>query len=302
MIDVKIDYQKLQVPTYKDPYSRIPHYTNNEKDPFICTASFKPEYIEKMKDSEELPSRTKENMLPAFFVYESDTLSLNQQFRKCQAILSDPKFENRIFSQTFSGSKSIHTLVFIDPEYRKDIAEDFKYYWAYLGKYIFGDVSFLDEACASIGRLSRNPNGVRDDGTVQECYYFNPNATLKNWGMEKTIANHKSALNEQRIEAEEREKRCTILFTNNKEDELEKLKNMYNKGNRSEAFNLAYDVIVNHECPKGANYVSACAALKGCGFSAELAKEMLRIASAAHPTNISRRNVELTVNRIYSTQ
>ena len=49
MLEVKIDYQKLQVPTYSDQYSRIPHYTDNEKDMFICTAVFRKDYMEKFK-------------------------------------------------------------------------------------------------------------------------------------------------------------------------------------------------------------------------------------------------------------
>ena len=301
MIDVKIDYQKLQVPTYSDQYSRVPHYVDNEQDMFICTAIFTKEYMEKLKDSNELPSRSKDNMLPAFFVYESDTLPLRQQLKMAADIRSNPSLANRVFSQTFSGSKSVHTLVFIDPEYRKDIAEDFKYYWALIGRAIFGNIECLDEACATIGRLSRNPNGIRDNGTLQECYYYNPNATLKNWTLEDKIEEHKIKLNSDRIKKQEELLRETRIFINSKEDEMKKLEWMYNNGSRSEAFTLACEVIINHNCPKGANYVGACAALKGCGFSKELAKEMLKIASDAHPTNISRRNVDSTVSRIYST-
>lgn len=301
MIDVKINYQKLQVPTYSDQYSRVPHYVDNEQDMFICTAIFTKEYMEKLKDSNELPSRSKDNMLPAFFVYESDTLPLRQQLKIAADIRSNPSLANRVFSQTFSGSKSVHTLVFIDPEYRKDIAEDFKYYWALIGRAIFGNIECLDEACATIGRLSRNPNGIRDNGTLQECYYYNPNATLKNWTLEDKIEEHKIKLNSDRIKKQEELLRETRIFINSKEDEMKKLEWMYNNGSRSEAFILACEVIINHNCPKGADYIGACAALKGCGFSKELAKEMLKIASDAHPTNISRRNVDNTVSRIYST-
>ena len=301
MIDVKINYQKLQVPTYSDQYSRVPHYVDNEQDMFICTAIFTKEYMEKLKDSNELPSRSKDNMLPAFFVYESDTLPLRQQLKMAADIRSNPSLANRVFSQTFSGSKSVHTLVFIDPAYRKDIAEDFKYYWALIGRAIFGNIECLDEACATIGRLSRNPNGIRDNGTLQECYYYNPNATLKNWTLEDKIEEHKIKLNSDRIKKQEELLRETRIFINSKEDEMKKLEWMYNNGSRSEAFILACEVIINHNCPKGADYIGACAALKGCGFSKELAKEMLKIASDAHPTNISRRNVDSTVSRIYST-
>lgn len=301
MLEVKIDYQKLQVPTYSDQYSRIPHYTDNERDMFICTATFKKEYMEKLKDSKELPSRSKDNMLPAFFVYESDTIPLRQQLRKAAEIRTDPVLATRVFSQTFSGSKSVHTLVFIDPEYREDIAEDFKYYWALIGKALFGDIEKLDVACATIGRLSRNPNGVRDNGTVQECYFYNPNATLRNWSLEKNIEKHKADLTKERIKKQEQLLKETRVFMNNKEDEMKKLEWMYANGSRSDSFLLACEVIINHNCPKGGDYVGACAALKGCGFSKELAKEMLKIASDAHPTNISRRNVDITVDRVYST-
>lgn len=309
MIDVNIDYLGLRIPTYSDQYSRIPHFTNNKNDQFICTASFKDEYMREYldnisddtADTDIKLSRSLENMLPAFFVYEFDSIPIVEQKRICKSTLANPKCFNRIFSQTFSGSKSIHTLVPIDQELREDIAQDFKFYWLRVAESIYGKdiASMLDPACASIGRLSRNPNGYRDNGVWQECYYFNPNATILNWGLENRIKERKEKIKANRLSKLIENQSQTKLWKESVQDEYAKIEKLHNTGKMSESFNLAYDVIVNHNCPKGANYISGAASLKGCGFGESFVREMLEIASSAHPTNIPKHSIETTLRRLY---
>lgn len=300
MISVDIDYLKIRVPTYMDKFSRIPRFVNNKNDPFICTASFTEEYMKHCVETKEEISRTAKNMQPAFFVYEFDTLSLDEQRSLCKSITENPKFENRIFSQTFSGRKSYHTLVPIDPQYRNDIAMDFKYYWLFMAKIFFGERHvMLDPQCASIGRLSRNPNGVREDGTLQECIYYNPNATLTNWGFESKLESHTSEILKARVDEQILRNQQTKIWNDQNVDEFDKLERLHASGNKSEAFDLAYDIIINHNCPKGANYISAAASLKGCGFSRGFTEEMLNMASSAHPTNISKHSVSSILAKLY---
>lgn len=301
MINLDIDYFKLRVPTYESKFSRVPHFRNNKNDSYICTASFTEEYMEKVLKTNEPISRSMTNMEPAFFVYEFDTLSIAEQKKICESLLNDPKFENRVFSQTFSGSKSIHTLIPIDPRYRKDIMLDFKYYWGLFANIFFGseNLKYLDSQCASIGRLSRNPNGVRENGVFQECYYYNPNATLMRWGLDSKIKEHNKQIEEMKRAEEIRQRQEKKVWVNNYSSEYEKLESLYGKGNKSEQFNLAYDVVMRNLCPKGANYIAAAASLKGSGFSREFTKNMLKVASKAHPTNISNNSIESILNKLY---
>ena len=104
-VPTKIDYWGLQVPTYESNFSTNPRWRNNEDDQFICTAVFRKSYVEKINTEGGTLSRSADNMLPAFFVYESDTLPIPEQLKVCKSILNDPLVASWIFSQTFSGSK-----------------------------------------------------------------------------------------------------------------------------------------------------------------------------------------------------
>lgn len=297
-----IDYWGLQIPTYESAFSTTPRWRNNKDDQFICTAVFKKEYVDFINQNGGTLSRCSENMLPAFFVYESDELSINEQFRICKEITNDPLVKNWIFSQTFSGSKSIHTLVWIDPKFRQDVSRDFKYYWGVVGERIFGKntVGMLDPQCASIGRLSRNPNGIRskDDNTKikQTCFFYNPESIENFINLENWISDHNKVLDKLEIQMQVDFMERMKNYANNV-DEKKKLEGIYNKGKCSESFKVAYNVLVNGLCPQGANYVSAASSLFGCGFSKDIIREMLEKASTAHPTNISSRRVEQIINK-----
>lgn len=298
-VPAQINYWALQVPTYESAFSTSPRWKDNANDQFICTAVFRKSYIEKINKEGGTLSRSADNMLPAFFVYESDELTVPEQYKICNEIRQDPLVQKWIFSQTFSGSKSIHTLVYIAPEFREEVAKDFRYYWRVVGERIFGSnlTSMLDSQCASIGRLSRNPNGVRDNGIKQVCIYYNDHfdempINLSNW-----ITEHNVFLHKMKVQYEADQKRRQEAYAN-AVDEHTKLERIHNKGGCSESFNLAYQVLVEDVCPKGADYVSAAASLKGCGFSREFIEELLNKASAAHPTNIPKRSIGVILRRL----
>lgn len=302
-IQTNIDYWTLQVPTYESNFSIIPRWRDNKDDPFICTAVFKKSYIENINKNGGQFSRCAENMLPAFFVYESDTLSIPEQLKICKKLTNDFAIKNWIFSQTYSGSKSIHTLVYIDPKYREDVAKDFRFYWRTVGERIFGDdvTSMLDTQCASIGRLSRNPNGTRiqNDGSriKQKCIYFNPDFEKNTFNLSNIIDSHNKVLKRLEIQMQEESKKRMEMYANSTDDKL-KLERIYNKGKCSDSFKLAYKVLIENSCPKGANYIAAASSLKGCGFSKTFIEELLTRASIAHPTNISKKSVANILRRL----
>ena len=298
-VSAPIDYWKLQVPTYESAFSTNPRWKNNSNDQFICTAVFRKDYIEKINKEGGTLSRSADNMLPAFFVYESDELSVPEQFKICNEIRKDDLVSKWIFSQTYSGSKSIHTLVYIDPKFRESVAKDFRFYWREVGERIFGEnlTSMLDSQCASIGRLSRNPNGIRENGKKQVCFYYNSDYELMPYNLSNLITEHTKALKKMEIQFQVNQKQRQEAYAN-AIDEHTKLEKIHNKGKCSESFNLAYQVLVEDTCPKGADYVSAAASLKGCGFSREFIEELLTKASNAHPSNIPKRSIGVILRRL----
>lgn len=302
-VPTNIDYWQLKIPTYESNFSINPRWRNNKDDQFICTAVFKEEYIKQKNEEGGTLSRSADNMLPAFFVFESDKIPLTEQLKLCNDVKNDPLIASWIFSQTFSGSKSIHTLVYIDPKYRESVSKDFKFYWRVVGERIFGEktISMLDTQCASIGRLSRNPNGIRikDDGTKlkQTCIYFNPNCVNNPINLEGWITEHTKVLEQLELKMQADAKKRMEEYAKNSGDEETKLKNIYNKGKCSESLKLAYKVLIEGVCPQGGHYVAAANSLHGCGFSKSFIKEMLERASIAHPSNISQKRVNQIIDK-----
>jgi hypothetical protein len=283
------------IPSYKDKYDMTPHFVHDNADEFICAATFNDAamemYLKGNVDSENFKNgklrRIDQNMNPYFFVYESDTLTLEEQLKLADSILSGPAAPT-ITSVTFSGSKSIHILVKIPEKYREDIKKDFKYYWDAVAQYIFQDnKDKLDKACASVSRLTRKPNGIRDNGQKQVCYYYNKDACLFESQFEWSVPIHNEELRKMEIEAAEKERKRLLRADALKEtDEFKKLENMHKKVMNG-PFDVAYNAI-HGDCPAGENYVAALKSLKARGFSKEIQKLMLDNVSAAHPSNISK--------------
>lgn len=297
-VNADIDYLKLRTPTYENRFSRIPRWENNKNDQFICTALFKKEYI---SSAPSIISRSKENMLPVFFTFESDSLPLLDQIKLCNTVTNDVVKRNYIFSQTFSGSKSIHTLVWIKPEFRDAVSLDFKFYWGYVANVIFesANAKSFDSQCASIGRLSRNPNGIRDNGKKQSCIFYNKDYELYPINLENIIKLHSKVLKNQEIERLIASQKLATAENWNIDD-YEKLERIHkSKKEKSESFNVAYEVLIENNCPKGADYIGAASSLKGCGFGDSIIRDMLEKASNAHPSNISPRMVDIIIDKLH---
>lgn len=286
------------VPSYKNKYDMTPHFVQANTDEFICAAIFNDTAM-KMYTCGEVSSdnfkngklrRIDQNMNPYFFVYESDELSLDEQLSIIDNILDGPA-ASAITSVTFSGSKSIHILVKIPAKFRDDIKKDFKYYWESVAQYIFQDKKDkLDKACASVSRLTRQPNGIRDSGVKQTCYYYNKDACLLESQFEWSVPIHNKELRQMELEAAEKERKRLMNASALKEtDEFEKLENMHRKVT-SGPFDVAYNAIQG-DCPAGENYVAALRSLRARGFSKDIQKIMLDNVSAAHPSNISKARV-----------
>ena len=103
-----------------DTYDKELSKDSTDKE-FICTAKYTKEYEEELNNSNITPDRKSEHLIPTFFVYESDTLSLNEQ-----KDLINKANTNNIYTSTFSGSKSIHYLVPIEQSQANEIKKDFK--------------------------------------------------------------------------------------------------------------------------------------------------------------------------------
>lgn len=287
------------VPSYKNKYDMTPHFLVDNDDEFICAAVFTEkamnDYIANKTDSDNFKNgklrRIDLNMTPYFFVYESDDLPLEEQLKMVDKVLDSP-FGGVITSVTFSGSKSIHVLVKIPERWRLDVKKDFKFYWDNVAEYLYhDDKKYLDKACASISRLTRKPNGIRENGVKQTCYYYNKDACLLDSQFAWTVPGHNKKLAKQEAEMLEREReRLLRKDALKEEDEYEKLERMHKKG-ASGAFEVAYNAI--HDiCPAGENYVAALRSLKSRGFSVDMQRVMLENVSSAHPSNISRSRVE----------
>ena len=276
------DIVKFQTPVKDDKFSQ-PSVKVKENTQFIITARPKPEYIKEVLNSDEKVDAKGEHYLPVFFTFESDDLPLQEQEENYKKLLNG-KYKENIFSVTNSGHKSLHTLVFIRPEQAEEIAKDFKYYWNVVGNKLYGTVEHLDKQCASIARLSRLPGGTRDDGSEQTCLYINRDVI--GIDLSEEIKEH----NKDILVSSVLRATTTIVNTNEETDELQKLKNIHNKNNnRSEAFNVAYEAIVNNDFPSGANYVAAISSLKGMGFTSEFVRNSLfEPAKQLHKTNLTR--------------
>lgn len=287
--------EKNPVPSYKDKYDLTPHFVNENHDEFICAASFNEEamsrYIKGDTNTDEFkngkPRRIDQNMVPYFFVYESDSLPLEKQLEIIDKVL-DGTAASAITAVTFSGSKSIHILVKIPEAYRNEIKKDFKFYWDSVAQYIFQEYkNTLDKACATVSRLTRQPNGIRDSGVKQTCYYYNESAVLNEEQVRWSVEIHNEELRLLEIESKAKELKRQMQADFLKEtDEFVKLENMHKKG-ASSAFEVAYNAI-HGDCPPGENYVAALRSLQQRGFSIEMQSIMLKNASEAHPTNISK--------------
>lgn len=272
--------------TYSDIYSFTPHFSSSPNDEFMLTAHFKEDYMKRCMENEEVPSRKRENLIPDYFLFESDTLSLDKQVELINNMSDD--YKKYIRSVTFSGNKSIHVLFGITNAENLD-SHMFSEVWN-LFMMRAGIVNEADEACATIGRLTRNPNGLRSDTQVrQTCYYCSPNSELYDVLPLVRIVNEYEAFEKERM----RFQNLTRMGSQNHKsitDTLEGIK----KSTKSKEI---YEMIQTQDFPSGRNYMSDAAALfkfltETCGYEREeviswIRENFLIPVSEVHPSNIS---------------
>lgn len=169
---VEANFDRL---TYSDNYATSPHL-NGKDDPYMLNGHFTEEYQKRCMENNERISRSADNIVPEYFVFECDTKPLEEQ----RAFINswNPELVKYIKSITFSGSKSYHVLFAINsPE---DITnEEYKtLYNQFMARNRFTPNVDYDPACGSKSRLTRNPNGTREDGSEQTCVYCNPDCDV----------------------------------------------------------------------------------------------------------------------------
>lgn len=225
--------------------------------------------------------RDKEHAVPTALVYESDSVSLEEQME----MMKKHKSDDRVMSATYSGSKSIHYIVPIDPEclMKIDNAEDrskfYKFCWKQIGEEIFTDVSEFDKACASIGRLTRNPGATRSsNGKIQTSYYN------KRTRLNKLEKYYSQWMAERRFEEMKRElaKRSTPG-----ERGVRYLQNVYNK-TRNEHAKMALDALDGKAIVSGSNMIGCLGYLKTSGVEQSVIDQVKAEFHRQHPSNIHR--------------
>lgn len=273
----------------KDTYDKEISKDSTDKE-FICTAKYTKEYEEELNNSNITPDRKSEHLIPTFFVYESDTLSLDEQ-----KDLINKANTNHIYTSTFSGSKSIHYLVPIEQSQANEIKKDFKYYWNKAGEIVFNKdiMKSMDSNCASVGRLSRNPNAYRKIGNAkvkQELLYRNDNVIPVN--LNQIIKEHnqeiksKEEFNKVKLKINESINAQLPQSRNNKKD-INYLERCYNK-NHNENVGMALQVLKGIELPKGSNLIGIAYTLKTMDVDIELRKQIITILKEQHPSNLTK--------------
>lgn len=101
------------------------------------------------------------------FLFEFDHLPLKDQIE-----LLETKYKQIIVRAVFSGSKSIHFIVQFSDECEEFCAKWYRRIWQELEALIFHGA---DTQCKNPARLTRTPNGYRDDKrAIQKLLYDNP--------------------------------------------------------------------------------------------------------------------------------
>ena len=280
--DCAFDFMSDRTPVCEDKYSK-PTFNANEKTQFLVTASYRQEYIQKVNEGKDEINRCGENMVPEYFVYESDELNMEEQKCIAEKLLNSPngKYVRCI---TDSGNKSLHILVKINNG--KALADDFKLWWKRCADFLFGSeiAEKMDKACASVGRLTRFPNGMRDNGKKQQCLYYEPESIAFEF-TDDEISTIAWARKVQQAELEKNLKKAVY----DDKSEIEKLEVFYNKN--PEKWGLIYNTLVEHKpIPSGEDMIGSIKKLEVAGL-VELRKEFARLAHQQHPSNIGKRRL-----------
>lgn len=221
-------------------------------------------------------NRKGENVIPKMFVFEMDGETKEKQKEIINRILNGA-YKDNIASVTGSGNKSYHVLV--PHNCNNEIKEDYKYYWEEIAKKIYGDDwEKLDDACASVGRLTRCLNMLREENTndniiftgKQEKIYMNLNA--KPIDLTDLVKQKKEKDREEKFKKANFGVSNSNAYFNLNVDEGEKLKNIANKYPINENYRIAREICFSGNVGKGLNPVAIIQSLKKSGFSPEFVK------------------------------
>ena len=281
--DCNFDFVADKTPVCEDKYSK-PTFTATEKTQFLVTASYKPEYIKEVNEGKADINRCGENMIPEYFVYESDELGIEEQKEIAEKLLnsSNSKYVRCV---TDSGNKSLHILVKV--RNGKALTDDFKFWWRRCADFLFGrDIAEkMDKACASVGRLTRFPNGTRDNGKKQQCLYYNPESTA----FEFTDDEIESIKWAKQVQQADMEKKLKKLIYDD-DSEIERLTRYY-RANPNK-WGLVYETIVeNKPIPSGSDMIGSIKKLETANML-ELRKAFANLAHQQHPSNIGYKHVK----------
>lgn len=277
---MKLNWKQIEIDwgdriTFSDKYSIKP--TNNLKyDELVLIQHFK---------ENKFKSKANVDLIPDYFLYEMDDLSLSEQKIIYEEIEKQNKLKY-IKCLTFSGNKSIHCIIPIVEEY-KDLCCDRTYYkllWIKTGEFIFGDYfKFLDMQCSARGKYFRNPNGRRlfEDNkvVVQTCYFFNKKCASLKSIQEKGIIDAKRKIKYH----EEKRKISTLCYNKDIEKDLNFLSKIKKE---TDNIKLCKDVLLYNNYPSGANYVGGFWTLVNMHFSEDVLKRYCDLVSSVHPSNI----------------
>lgn len=278
-----IDLEALHQTFCKDTFD-IGHFDLRDDDQFIVTAHYTNEYAKDVIDNKvDKLDRKQEHLIPTQYVFESDTLSLDEQREMFEPV------KDKALSITYSGSKSIHCLVPIPEDEQLLVKKDFKKAWSIAAKKLFGDkAQYLDKADASIGRLSRLPNGVRDNGKRQTCEWWNPKAT--GISIKEEMQQY---LNDKAKEDFIRSMQKRTVFTVNDKPLIDQLKSIIDK-THNESGQLAYEILTSGSAAKGSNMIGAigyiAALTKNDNKWYELGQQLVDICHSQHPSNITKKD------------
>ena len=277
------DFISDKTPVCEDKYSK-PTFTANEKTQFLVTASYKPEYIQEVNEGKAEINRCGENMVPEYFVYESDELTVDEQKNIAEKLLNSPNGKY-VRSVTDSGNKSLHILIKITNG--QALAPDFKFWWKRCADTLFGrdTAEKMDKACASVGRLTRFPNGMRDNGKKQQCLYYNPESVA----YEFTDDEVNTIMWAKKVQQAELEKKLKNKPICDDKSEIETLTNYYNANPKK--WELIYKTLIEHKpIPSGSDMIGSIKMLEVAGLT-ELRKEFATLAHQQHPSNIGKRRI-----------
>lgn len=129
--------------------------------------------------------RTQDNVQLQRYLFEIDNIpgksleeSLSWQKEKLQELQS----RGIVYRAVFSGKKSIHIIVALDPG-KSDIpssVDEYKYVWEHLAKKL--DLLYADKACNDPARLTRRPGVMRSNtGKLQELLCNDKNTVCLRW-------------------------------------------------------------------------------------------------------------------------